>query len=550
MRSKLDSKTVPIPKNAQRIHPGRRSLLEEQKLSLLAAILTLIICLIILVDGVFFELAVPMRWYVVGLGLFGIFYTCAIFFVGLRHVNDHPVIKWVIAILNGVAISVAMFFEPAFASGVSQVFIFSMIIIQTIILGRWPTYLFAAMCFFTDRILIHPLSSPTLFRYIIESLPLPAFSIVAVETICRLRKVADLQLHRFKVLNMVARSVTSSLEKRQVVALLNSTIQNALDADTYYVGLLDPAGKVIHLELLYDDGEFFPPTDLPLENTLAGWVLTNRKSLLTGNLPEELPRLGIKRFVVGKPKASQSWMGTPLQAGSHLFGLVAVASYNKYEFSLEDLQLLENVAQQASMAIDNANHHTEVETQSQLDSLTRALNHGSFIEGLEEKIIDSEVSHIPTSLIMLDIDNFKTYNDNYGHLVGDQVLSRLTEVIRGHIRDSDLVGRWGGEEFSIALPGADADRALLIARRIQQSMSEIEFFSRDGSSIPAPTVSQGISVFPLEAGDTFTLIDIADQRLYIAKNRGRNEIEAPQDIQIEAELKTPVEKEGSRRETD
>ncbi len=532
MRSKLDSKTVPIPRKSRAIRQGRKALIEEQKLSLPAAVLTLCVCLILVVDGLFFEVAVRLRWSIIGLGFFGIIYTCALFYMGLIHLNDHPTIKWVIAILNGLAISLAMFFEPPFASGISLVFIFSMIIIQTIILGRWPTYLFAMICFFTDRFLVYPVASTNIFQYIIESLPFPTFSIVAVETICRLRKVADLQLHRLRVLNMVARSVTSSLETKQVVALLNRTIQNALDAHTYYVGLLDQAGKSIHLELLYDDGEFFPPTELPLENTLAGWVLTNRKSLLTGNLPEELPKLGIKRFVVGKPKASQSWMGTPLQIGSHLFGLVAVASYNKYEFSLEDLQLLENVAQQASMAIDNANHHSEVEAQSQLDSLTKALNHGSFIKNLEEKIIDSEVSHIPTSLIMLDIDKFKDYNDNYGHLVGDQVLSRLTEVIRGHIRDSDLVGRWGGEEFCIALPGADADRALSIARRIQQSMSEIEFFARDGSSVPAPTVSQGISVFPLEAGDTFTLIDIADQRLYTAKNRGRNEIEAPQNASV------------------
>ncbi len=534
MRPINDSKTVPLKKKARQNRPDRKGLNEEQKLSIPAAILSLSMCLILGADGLFFETAFPLRWYIISLGLIGAIYTGVLFYVGLRFIHDSPAIKWILAFSNGLVVSLAMFFEPAFASAISLVFIFSLIILQTIVLGRWPTYLFAFICFLTDRFLLHSLSSTTLFEYFVQSLPFPTFSVVAIETICRLRKVAERQLHRFKVLNMVARSVTSSLEIRQVIALLNSAIQNALDADTYYVGLIDQAGKKIHLELLYDDGEFFPPTDLPLENTLAGWVSSNRRSLLTGNLPNELPRLGIKRFVVGKPKASQSWMGTPLQTGSQLFGLVAVASYSKNEFSAEDLQLLENVAQQASMAIDNANHHTEVEAQSQLDSLTKALNHGSFIKTLEEKIIDSQVSHLPTSLIMLDIDKFKDYNDNYGHLVGDQVLSRLTEVIRGHIRDTDLVGRWGGEEFCIALPGADADRALSIARRVQQSMSEIVFIARDGSPIPAPTVSQGISVYPGDGEDTFTLIDIADQRLYTAKNRGRNEIEAPQNIVVEA----------------
>ncbi len=534
MRRIDDSKTVPLPKKAQLSRSVQEGLIEEQKLSIPAAILALSVCLILVIDGLFFETAGILRRYIIGLGLLGAVYTCVLFYIGLRYAQESSFVKWILALFNGLVVSVAMFFEPPFANTFSLVFIFSLIIIQTIVLGRWPAYLFAFICLLTDRFAIHPFTSTTVFRYFIESLPFPTFSIVAIETICRLRKVADLQLHRFKVLNMVARSVTSTLEIRQVIALLNSAIQNALDADTYYVGLFDDAAKKIHLELLYDDGEFFPPTDLPLENTLAGWVFTNRRSLLTGNLPEEMPRLGIKRFVVGKPKASQSWMGTPLQTSSQLFGLVAVASYSKNEFSTGDLQLLENVAQQASMAIDNANHHTDVEAQSQLDSLTKALNHGSFIKNLEEKIIDSQVSHIQTSLIMLDIDKFKNYNDDYGHLVGDQVLSRLTEVIRGHIRETDLVGRWGGEEFCIALPGADADHALSIARRVQQSMSDIVFFARDGSPIPAPTVSQGISVYPEDGEDTFTLIDIADQRLYTAKNRGRNEIEAPQNTVVES----------------
>ena len=419
--------------------------------------------------------------------------------------------------------------------GLVIVFISILIITQTIILDRWPTYLFALICFLFHEFLLQRSPPGSIFDFIIESLPYPAFTVLAVETICRLRKTLNMQVHRLKVLNMVTRSVTSSLETRQVIALLNSAIQNALDAHTYYVGLIDHNENLIHLELLYDDGEFFPPTDLPLENTLAGWVVKNRASLLIGNLPEEMPKLGIRRFVVGKPRASISWMGTPLQTREQLFGLVAVASYNKNEFGQEDLDLLENVAQQATMAIDNANHHAEVENQSQLDSFTGVLNHGSFIKNLEEKIIDSEVTRVPTSVIMLDIDKFKSYKDSYGHLVGDQVLTRLTEIIRCHVRDSDLVGRWGGEEFCIALPGADGVKAFCIARRIQQSLSEIEFVDRDGSPIPAPTVSQGIAVYPGDASETYSLIDAADQRLYIAKNRGRNEIEPYQSIETEIE---------------
>jgi diguanylate cyclase (GGDEF)-like protein len=334
-----------------------------------------------------------------------------------------------------------------------------------------------------------------------------------------------LQVHRLQVLNTVAKSVSSSLEIKQVITLLNSTIQNALDADTYYVGLTEDEGKALHLELLYDEGEFYPLTYLPLHNTLAGWVIRNRKSLVSCNLPEDMPKLGLHRFVVGQQRASLSWMGTPLKSGDRILGLVAVASYKRDEFGTEDLELLENVAQQASLAIDNAYHHAEVEQKSRMDSLTGAYNHRAFIQKLDEGIATSDLTNLQLSVIMLDIDHFKIYNDSYGHLVGDKVLSRLTEVIRSHIRESDFVGRWGGEEFSIALQTADVNQASVIAQRIQKSMSVIEFITREGSSIPAPTVSQGIATYPVDADGTYGLIDAADQRLYIAKNRGRNEIE-------------------------
>lgn len=322
----------------------------------------------------------------------GIIYAALIFFYFLRFLHKNSAINWLFAILNGVLVSLGMIFAPSFARELSLIFLAVIIITSTLFLGRWPTYAFSTICFISDRLLFSQSTPFEGLNFLIEFLPIPIFAIVAVETICRMLDTAKMQVHRLEVLNMVAKSVTSSLEIKQVIALLNSTIQNALDADTYYVGLMENDGNSLHLELLFDDGEFYPSTYLPLENTLAGWVIHNRKSLFTGNLPEDMPKFGIRRFVVGQPKPSLSWMGTPLQTGERLFGLVAVASYKYYEFGKEDLQLLENVAQQASLAIDNAYHHAEVEEKSQLDSLTGAYNHRAFIQKLDETLADAAVT--------------------------------------------------------------------------------------------------------------------------------------------------------------
>jgi len=126
---------------------------------------------------------------------------------------------------------------------------------------------------------------------------------------------------------------------------------------------------------------------------------------------------------------------------------------------------------------------------------------------------------------MLDIDFFKQYNDTYGHLVGDRILKTLCTAIKHHIKQSDAVGRWGGEEFVISLPGATGEQAMQVAERIGQTMAALRVEDRGQWSIPVPTVSQGIAIYPHEEDEIYHLIDLADRRLYIAKVRGRNQIE-------------------------
>jgi diguanylate cyclase (GGDEF)-like protein len=501
---------MPIPTPKIKFSPI--SLSEQQKLALPSVLVMVFLSLILALEGIFSERASIYSQLLLAAGFLGMIYALVSFILLIRKLEKLSFLPWLIAFCNSIFISTLIIFEPRLQTGLVYIFLTLILIAMPVFLGRWPTYLFALICFIVERINHLPNSSITFIDNLVATLPIPAIAVVAVETIGQLKWLSGQRVDRLQVLNMVARSVTSSLETM------------ALDADTYYVGLLDEKSR-LHLELLYDDGEFYPPTDLPLENTLAGWVIHNRKSLFLANLPEDMPKYGIKRFVVGKPRGSLSWMGTVMQAGGRLIGLVAVASYEKNAFTHEDLELLENLAQQAAMAIDNAYHHADVELKSQLDSLTGAYNHRALISYLEKEIEDARLFNTPLSIIMLDVDLFKKYNDRYGHLVGDQVLSRLTEIIRSHIRESDHVGRWGGEEFSIVLPIATLEQAQVIACRIQHSLGEMQFIDRDGNLIPAPTVSQGIATFPVDADETFKLIDSADQRLYVAKNRGRDEIE-------------------------
>jgi diguanylate cyclase (GGDEF)-like protein len=217
-------------------------------------------------------------------------------------------------------------------------------------------------------------------------------------------------------------------------------------------------------------------------------------------------------------------MGVPLK-GESVIGVIALGSYQPNAFDSADMQLLSSLAQHITVALDNTIRHTLVEQQVQLDSMTSVYNHGYFLKKLAAQAAQASAQDLPLSLIMLDVDFFKQYNDTYGHLVGDQLLMMLCAAIKQHLKQSDAVGRWGGEEFIISLPGADGLQALQVAKRINQTIATIPIHDRERKTIPAPTVSQGIALYPAEADEIFRLIDLADRRLYIAKERGRNQIE-------------------------
>ena len=352
-------------------------------------------------------------------------------------------------------------------------------------------------------------------------------STIVLEVIIRIKDTTQQHIHRLETINKVSREIMQSLDTEKTLSLLNTTIQDALDADTYFIGIVKDGQ--IQLDLFCDDGEYFNGKRVPLEGTLSGWVIKNQKELFLPDLREDVTLDGVEKFIIGKEKTSLSWIGVPLKA-ENVTGVLALASYTENAFDRADLELLTNLGQHVTIALDNTIRHAQVERQARLDSLTGVYNHGYFLKILAEQAENASKTKAPLSLIMLDIDYFKQYNDTYGHLVGDQILKSLCVAIQHNIKQSDSVGRWGGEEFVISLPGATGPQAYQIAKRISETMRGLRVSDRDQIAIPIPTISQGIAIFPNEAKEIYRLIDVADKRLYVAKERGRNQIEPGADF--------------------
>lgn len=477
------------------------------------------VCLIAFVVIEHLILDTQLNYLVLAYGIVTIFYSLSNIALILRTNNYGETYGFTNAIISGIGLGVFYYVIPEHFEEAPHILVALGIVAVGTVSGRLHAYFTMILAFVISLPAMRPvLNNATLLEVATPYL----VGFVVVEAILRIKDTTQQHIHRLETINKISRQMMLSLEIDQTLSLLNATMQEALEADTYFVGMVK--GDKIQLELFYDEGEYFNGVTVPLEGTLSGWIIKNQRALFLPDLREDIELEGVKDFVMGKEKTSLSWMGVPLQA-ANVTGVIALGSYRPNAFDSGDMELLSNLAQHVTLALDNTIRHAQVEEQTRLDSLTDVYNHGYFLKKLSEQAQQATANNTLLSLIMLDIDFFKQYNDTYGHLVGDKILKTLCTAIKHHIKQTDAVGRWGGEEFVISLPGATGEEALQVAERIGQTMALLRVEDRQQRTIPVPTVSQGVAVFPLEADEIYRLIDLADRRLYIAKKRGRNQIE-------------------------
>ena len=156
---------------------------------------------------------------------------------------------------------------------------------------------------------------------------------------------------------------------------------------------------------------------------------------------------------------------------------------------------------------------------SETDKLTQIYNRLKLDDALETELIRANRTNIPFAVILLDIDDFKAVNDKFGHQAGDKILIELAKLMKSCIRTTDLVGRWGGEEFIFILPDTDENGGMQFAEKIRKRVSETNFIKPEKI-----TVSLGVSVYRSDVS-VFSIISRADQALYASKNNGRNQVQ-------------------------
>jgi len=249
------------------------------------------------------------------------------------------------------------------------------------------------------------------------------------------------------------------------------------------------------------------------DKELVDIILQEKKEVLivSQENPPFLRRLAvIKNF--------ETLIAIPLISEEKIVGILYIENISKVYF--ENFLILSG---QFAIQLQKVILYKKIQEMAVTDSLTEVSTRRYFLERFRGEVRRSMCKKSSMSLLMVDLDHFKEKNDKFGHLVGDVILKEIAKILRSNLREIDIIGRYGGEEFIVALAGIARDGALQAAERLRSSIEHSVFKAYDEKV--SSTISIGVASFPEDGVDENTLIESADRALYKAKEKGRNRVE-------------------------
>lgn len=334
------------------------------------------------------------------------------------------------------------------------------------------------------------------------------------------KELNELMVH-LQRLTEVLKSIAAAPDAEGVAKTLLDEVVQMFGAETGQVFMISDDGQHLEEVALYPHDEMRP----------------QRRYSLTSDQDSIIARVAVtgEPFILPPPEggkftsaSSLSLMCVPLISTRGVQGVLVVED-SKRKFTKSDLRSLELLVQQAAIALERARLYEQMERLSLTDALTGVANRRHIERHLKIELARAKRYNYPLSVIMLDIDHFKKFNDIHGHLTGDRVLQGLAKLLTEIARASDLVGRYGGEEFLIVCAYTDLNGALALAERIRATVERTPFESHEGEKLYI-TISAGVATFPDDVQDELELIEAADKALYEAKQTGRNKVCAYRDV--------------------
>jgi len=321
----------------------------------------------------------------------------------------------------------------------------------------------------------------------------------------------------YKMMDTLA-LINSTLDEGKLLQLIMKAIKEVMEAEASSLLLLDPNTNELYFSTVEGGSTQVKEIRIRSDQGIAGHVMQTGKPLIVNDVSKS--EFFLKTVDQKTSFQTSSILCVPLVSRSKTVGVLeALNKKGGKEFNEEDLRLFTAFSNQVSVAIDNA----KLYNMAFYDGLTKI-----FVRRYVEAWLETEYARVKRyntdlSLMFFDIDHFKKINDTYGHQAGDFVLKELAATVKNSIRQADILGRYGGEEFLVCLPETKVERALHSAERIRKAVEEKEFIY-EGKKIPV-TISIGVASFRQTPEDQVNrFIKDADEAMYFSKEHGRNRV--------------------------
>lgn len=332
----------------------------------------------------------------------------------------------------------------------------------------------------------------------------------------RMAEAICVQQTRVEKYNSLAKLLITTLNPKELLKSALDKVLELTDSKLGVIYLMNEQTEVL-VPFVTHGIDVVTLPELKLGEGIAGFAAQERHSVLLEHIPEKCYIRVDLGFAGALPNEVAAF---PLMYKEKVLGVMLIGTFGQYQ--AEEQPLIEYLANQIAITLDNALTHEKVERLSIADGLTGLYNRRFLSERLEEEYSKAVRYATPLSLLVMDVDFFKRVNDDFGHQVGDNALIVVARVLQQSVRESDLVGRYGGEEFVVLLPHTNLDQALNVAEKIRIAVSESPV---EGMGERHLTISIGAAGFPdISAKKVEDLVRKADEALYRAKEGGRNQV--------------------------